>query len=676
MPLIWLIPVLPAAGAALNGAGIRWFSRRTAASIACAAIGASFLASVWAFAVLVRTPASARAFDVVLGDWIPAISLATAVGMRPFHVPWAFHLDPLSAVMILIVTGIGLLIHIYSTASMLDEPRGSYARFFCYLNLFCAFMLVLVLGSNFLVLFVGWEGVGLCSYLLIGYWYQQTSAASAGLKAFLTNRIGDWALLVGMLFVFLTFGTLDFKAVANAVASLPSESTRFGTLSVISLLLFLGATGKSAQVPLHVWLPDAMEGPTPVSALIHAATIVTAGVYIVCRNAVLFSHAPLVLEIVAITGVLTALMAATVGLVQNDIKRVLAYSTISQLGYMFLAAGAGAFTAAIFHLMTHAFFKALLFLGAGVVISATAGEQDMRRMGALKKYMPVTFVTMTIGALAMSAIPPLAGFFSKEAVLSRTFAYNGVLWILGLATAGLTAFYMSRLILLTFFGESRADGSHHADDPPSPMRIPLLVLAVGSIVAGFVGIPVMLGGLSAIDRFLAPAMLGVIAPPHPSALREVSLMLLAIVVASLGLMAARRVYALAAFPGKTIGAGASIPLSWWDRQLWLLNAYYLDELYNSTFVRGTLAAARRLWIFDVRVVDGAVNGAGSLTRIASWMTHMFDKYVVDGFVNLAAWAAGEGSYFIRRLHTGLVQNYALLTILGLFMFLTLFLFAR
>src|SRR3989449_2495129 len=351
--------------------------------------------------------------------------------------------------------GVGTLIHVYATAYMADEPRGGVARFFSYLNLFCFFMLMLVLGSNFLVMFVGWEGVGLCSYLLIGYWYEKKSAADAGKKAFITNRIGDWGFVLGVFLVYYTFGTFDFRAVQNAAAAMPIETAHFGVLSAICLLLFIGATGKSAQIPLYVWLPDAMEGPTPVSALIHAATMVTAGVYMVGRNAVLFSHAPMVMAIVAIIGVLTALMAASIGLVQYDIKRVLAYSTVSQLGYMFTAMGVGAFSAGAFHLMTHAFFKALLFLGSGSVIHAMGGEQGMRRMGAVKKHMPVTFSTMFIGTLAIADIPPFAGFFSKDEILFRAFLSNKAIWVLAVATALMTAFYMFRLMSMTFFGGYR-----------------------------------------------------------------------------------------------------------------------------------------------------------------------------------------------------------------------------
>ena len=470
MELIWLIPLLPAIGAAINGlVGIRSFSKRTAGMVACAMMIGALGLSLFAFWQLLGLPADARAHDVILGDWIPAIPLAKLDGtIGRFQVPWGFRLDPLSGMMLLVVTGIGTLIHVYSTAYMDDEPRGGFARFFCYLNLFCFFMLMLVLGNNFLVMFVGWEGVGLCSYLLIGYWYEKKSAGDAGKKAFITNRVGDWGFILGVFLIFGIFGTLDFRAVQNAAATMPVETAHFGVLSAICLLLFVGATGKSAQIPLYVWLPDAMEGPTPVSALIHAATMVTAGVYMLGRNAVLFPHAPMVMQIVAIVGVLTALMAASIGLVQYDIKRVLAYSTVSQLGYMFTAMGVGAFSAGAFHLMTHAFFKALLFLGSGSVIHAMGGEQDMRRMGGLKKYLPVTFATMFIGTLAIAGIPPFAGFFSKDEILFRAFEANKVVWVLAVVTALMTAFYMFRLVAMTFFGAYRgpaweAAHSHAAD---------------------------------------------------------------------------------------------------------------------------------------------------------------------------------------------------------------------
>jgi NADH-quinone oxidoreductase subunit L len=751
MDLIWLIPLFPAAAALINGLfGIRWFSRTAAGVLACTAMAGALGLSLWAFAGLLGLPADARAHDVTLGDWIPAIPLETAAGIGRFEVPWTFRLDPLSAVMILVVTGVGFLIHVYATAYMKEEPRGGYARFFSYMNLFAFFMLVLVLGGNFLVMFVGWEGVGLCSYLLIGFWYEKKSAADAGKKAFITNRIGDWGFILGMFLVFFTFGTLDFRAVADAAAGMPVELT-FGTLSLICLLLFVGATGKSAQIPLYVWLPDAMEGPTPVSALIHAATMVTAGVYMVARNAVLFEHAPTVMLIVAIVGALTALMAATIGLVQNDIKRVLAYSTVSQLGYMFLATGVGAFAAGIFHLMTHAFFKALLFLGSGSVIHAMGGEQDMQKMGGLKKYMPVTFVTMLIGTLAIAGIPPLSGFFSKDEILYRTFLENRALWALAVATALMTAFYMFRLMSLTFFGgyrgpawsrvagpaaaaeaaahgavlphDAHAHGQAHRDnhevthgkadaltgahghghawhgphESPGTMTGPLMALAVGAMVAGFVGIPQALGGRNAIEHFLEPSFTASAAAhdsvpaaegalpagshgeeaashgeegAHLSQAGELALMLLSVLVAVGGILLARHWYV----------TKPEVPTRIADRFQGayglLFNKYYVDELYDATVIRGTTEGARGLFAFDRTVVDGAVDGSGVLTRLSAWVSHMLDKYVVDGAVNLLGWSAGEGSLFTRRLQTGLIQNYALLMVLGVFLFLTVYLIAR
>jgi NADH-quinone oxidoreductase subunit L len=701
----------------------------------------AFGLSAWAFLDLLARPDGARVYDLVLGTWIPPILLATASGIGAFTVPWSLRLDPLSAVMLLVVTGIGSVIHVYATAYMTDEPRGAYARFFCYLNLFCFFMLVLVLAGNFLVLFVGWEGVGLCSYLLIGFWYEKTSAADAGKKAFLTNRIGDWGCLLGIFLVFFTFGTLDFREVAAAAAAMPRETGGFGVLSIACLLLFIGAAGKSAQIPLHVWLPDAMEGPTPVSALIHAATMVTAGVYLVARNAVLFEQAPLVMQIVAIVGALTALMAATIGLVQNDIKRVLAYSTVSQLGYMFLATGVGAFAAAVFHLITHAFFKALLFLGSGSVIHAAAGEQDVQRMGGLRKHMPVTFITMMVGALAIAGIPPLAGFFSKDEILLHAFAHNRILWGIALATAGLTACYMFRLMALTFYGSYRgpawthvasaaavaeaaahgvphprdahahghaertghevthgaADASpgataasdgrpvasewHGPHEAPGAMTAALMTLAVGTMAVWAIGIPPALGGTNALEQFLAPsfsvatdraglqpgaAAAGVALSRGP----QFGLMVLSVLVAGAGLLTAWHFYVTRPELPRRLAA------KWPGLHALLVHKYYVDELYHSTVVRGTLAAARGLSLVDRRVVDGAVNGVAALTRIASWVSHMLDKHVVDGVVDLAVRSTALGSFGIRRVQTGLVQNYALLMVAGLFVFLTVYLVAR
>ena len=734
---IWLIPVLPGIGAAINGLiGIRAFSRKVSGLLACTMMTAALGLSLFAFWQLLQLPADARAYDVVVAPWFTGIPLQMSDGtIGTFQVPWGFRLDPLSGMMILIVTGIGTLIHVYSTAYIADEPRGGVARFFCYLNLFCFFMLTLVLGNNFLVMFVGWEGVGLCSYLLIGYWYEKKSAADAGKKAFITNRVGDWGFVLGVFLIFMTFGTFDFRAIQNAAAAMPVESATWGVLSTICLLLFVGATGKSAQIPLYVWLPDAMEGPTPVSALIHAATMVTAGVYMLCRNAVLFQHAPQVMMIVAIVGVLTAFMAATIGLVQYDIKRVLAYSTVSQLGYMFTAVGVGAFSAGAFHLMTHAFFKALLFLGSGSVIHAMAGEQDMRRMGGLKKYLPVTFATMMIGTLAIAGIPPFAGFFSKDEILYKAFLANKAIWVIAVASALMTAFYMARLMYMTFFtayrgpawesashgavavaethgltephaSTSHSTGDAHADDhshghgpwhgpheSPTPMTFPLMALAVGAIVAGFVGIPAAIGGGNAIEHFLepsftasaalegAPAAEGALAAEghaepaegageEHSTGTELALMGLSVLIAAFGIGLAHRFYVAKPEISENLAE------RWAGPHRTLSNKYYLDELYEATVINGTFASGRGLWTVDRRVVDGAVNGTGWLTIVSSWLSGLTDKTVVDGAVNLVGWVVQESSHVFRRFQTGLVQNYALLMLFGIFAFVSVYLFMR
>ncbi len=728
MDWFWLIPLVPAFGAALNGlVGIRAFGRHVSSGVACLAMLAAFALALWGFVDLLAAPVADRVFDVRLASWITPIAGLVGTGTGAFAVDWALRLDPLSSVMTLVVSGIGLLIHIYASAYMHDEPRGSYARFFAYLNLFCFFMLLLVLGSNFLVMFVGWEGVGLCSYLLIGFWYEKKSAADAGKKAFIVNRIGDWGFLLGVFLVFATFGTLDFRGVAEQVARWPVESVQFGTVSIIALLLFVGATGKSAQIPLFVWLPDAMEGPTPVSALIHAATMVTAGVYMVARNAVLFSHAPMVLEVVAVVGVLTALVAATIGLVQTDIKRVLAYSTVSQLGYMFTAAGLGAFGAAVFHLVTHAFFKALLFLGSGSVIHGLGGEQDMRKMGGLRKFLPVTYVTMVVGALAIAGVPPLSGFFSKDEILLAAFLQNRAIWVIALATALMTAFYMFRLIAMTFLGtwtapEAPHAGHHdaHGADPhghdhhephesPATMTGPLMALAVGAIVVGFVGVPEVLGGRGAFQEFLAPsfaapAVAGAAeheaaatehdaaavgfdgegaaaghvttaaaaghASPHLSVVSELGLMGVSVAAGVFGLWLALTLYTRR----QDVPARLAARLSGVYRVL--LNKYYVDEAYDATFVAGTLASARGLWRFDRVVVDGFVNGWQRVTMFMAWLSQLSDRYVVDALVNLTAAVAHRLSFTFRRAQTGLIQNYALLMLVGVFTFVSLYLIAR
>jgi NADH-quinone oxidoreductase subunit L len=722
MRYIWLIPLLPGIGAAINGlVGVRSFSRRTAGIVACTMMTLALGLSLFAFWQLLGLPGDARAYDVVVASWIPSIPLQLHGGaIGAFQVPWGFRLDPLSGMMILIVTGIGTLIHLYSTAYMAEEPRGGVARFFCYLNLFCFFMLMLVLGNNFLVMFVGWEGVGLCSYLLIGYWYEKKSASDAGRKAFITNRVGDWGFILGVFLVYFTFGTFDFRGVQNAAAAMPPETAHFGVLSFICLALFVGATGKSAQIPLYVWLPDAMEGPTPVSALIHAATMVTAGVYMLGRNAVLFSHAPIVMQVVAIVGVLTALMAATIGLVQYDIKRVLAYSTVSQLGYMFTAMGVGAFSAGAFHLMTHAFFKALLFLGSGSVIHAMAGEQDMRRMGGLKKYLPVTFATMMLGMLAIAGIFPFSGFFSKDEILFRAFVANKAVWAIAVVTAGMTAFYMYRLMAMTFFGAYRgpawesvshpppvahghaaapaadlhAHGGHGAwhgpHESPSPMTFPLQVLAVGAVVAGLVGVPAALGGPNTIEKFLEPsftaqheggATAGAVdsvdvaqshgeGEPHVSATIERGLMVFSLAIAIGGILLARKFYVTS--PDIADGLAER----WAGAHRVLSNKYYVDELYDATVISGTFSAGSSLWTFDRKAIDGVVNGSGWITIVSAWFSGLTDRTVVDGLVNLIGRICERGSFWFRRVQTGLVQNYAMLMLFGIFAFVSVYLFMR
>ncbi len=647
--MLALIPLLPFAGFLINAAAGRRLPKSVSGGIATAAMGLAFgiaAASVWR---LLQLPGDAgiRAIDQHLYTWIASGGLDIAL---------AFRLDPLSSVMVLVITGIGTLIHLYSTAYMHEESDAEYARYFSYLNLFAAFMLVLVLGSNFPVMFVGWEGVGLCSYLLIGFWFRKPSAADAGKKAFIVNRVGDFGFILGMLIVFTTFGTLDFQAVAGAVAARPVE-TSFGIVTLATLLLFLGATGKSAQIPLHVWLPDAMEGPTPVSALIHAATMVTAGVYMIGRNAVLFSHAPMTLDVVAIVGCLTALMAGTIGLVQTDIKRVLAYSTVSQLGYMFLAMGVGAFAGGIFHLYTHAFFKALLFLGSGAVIHALHGEQDLRRMGGLRKALPITYWTFLIGTLAIAGVPLLSGFFSKDEILWKTFSHgHTVLWALAVLTAFLTATYMFRLLYLTFFGERRGGGETHDEahghghahghgaghlhDAPPAMAIALVVLAIGSVVAGYVGVPHALGGHNRIEAFLepsfhAPALLGAAAEPgaaaeaHGGAATELALMALSIAVAFAGIGAATVIFL------RRPGMATELADRFRPVHRWLLNKYYVDEAYDAAIVEPIKrTSSTLLWRgVDAGLIDGTVNGVGLAVR---------------------GWSA-----VLRRLQTGSVRAYAM-----------------
>jgi NADH-quinone oxidoreductase subunit L len=673
--MLLLIPLLPFLGFVVNAFIGRRLPKSVSGAVACLAMLLSFavsLATGWPIF------SGGPAIEQSVYTWIPSGSL---------EVPFALRLDQLSSLMILVVTGIGSLIHIYSTGYMHDEPDSEYARYFSYLNLFAAFMLVLVLGANLPVMFVGWEGVGLCSYLLIGFWFKKPSAADAGKKAFVVNRIGDFGFIIGMLLIYTTWGTFDFVELAKAVSTWPVEATG-GVITVATLLLFVGATGKSAQIPLYVWLPDAMEGPTPVSALIHAATMVTAGVYMIGRNAELFTHAPNTLAVVAGIGAATALMAGTIGLVQNDIKRVLAYSTVSQLGLMFLAMGVGAFAAGIFHLYTHAFFKALLFLGSGAVIHALAGEQDIRNMGGLKKYLPVTYWTFLIGALAIAGFPLLSGFFSKDEILYRTFVgteanhYHAslVLWVIGAVTSLLTAIYMFRLVFLTFHGERRTaraaahpeeeesaahghgHGAHgHAPhDAPFSMAMPLVVLAIGSVFAGYVGVPHALNGSNWIERYLHPSF-SVAGEGHTTTAAaatsehagSAALVSLQTAVPEAQAEAHTEDVGLErTLMGVSVGialAGIGIAIFFWLRRpdipasiarsangpyRLLLNKYYVDELYDAVIVQPLKQlSTTALWRgMDAGLIDGTVNGVGSAVR-------------------------GTSST-LRRLQTGSIRTYA------------------
>jgi NADH-quinone oxidoreductase subunit L len=621
-PLLWLIPALPLAAVLLNLLLGDRLGRRGAGWLACGAVGPSFAWSVLSVLRLAALPEAQRAIVESVYTWMRVGDLSVDV---------SFLLDPLSAVMILVVTGVGFLIHVYSTGYMAHEP--GFRRFFLYLNLFMFAMLTLVLADNFLLMFVGWEGVGLCSYLLIGFWYERPAAAAAGKKAFIVNRIGDFGFLLGLFTLFAWTGTLQYQRMFEVAPQLfPAGGI---VITVATLLLFLGATGKSAQLPLYVWLPDAMEGPTPVSALIHAATMVTAGVYMVARTHVLFQLAPVSLEVVAWVGAATALFAATIGLAQNDIKRVLAYSTVSQLGYMFMACGVGAFTAGIFHLMTHAFFKALLFLGAGSVIHAMSGEQDMRRMGGLAARLPWTHVTMLMATLAIAGIPPFAGFFSKDEILASAFASgHTAIWVMGLAGAVLTAFYMFRLYLLTFRGRSRLthEAGHHLHESPPAMIVPLFVLAVLSVVGGLVGPPLVEGG-HPFARWLAPVFAsGAHGGGHAAAhevpvATEWMLIGLSVLVAAAGIAFAFRAYLWSPETATRLRER----LAGVHRAL--LNKYWVDEVYESTVVSPVYHTAQAFWRFwDTKVVDGIVNGVGVTLEGVSAVLRLFQT----GFVGTYA----------------------------------------
>jgi NADH-quinone oxidoreductase subunit L len=605
MPILdnlWIIPLLPLLGSAINGLlGSKW-PNKVVNAVAVGSTGLAFACALEAVREFSQLPAEQIPFVKQFFTWIAA---------GTFRAGFDLQVDQLTVVMLLVVTGVGWLIHIYSTGYMAHEE--GYYRFFSYLNLFMFFMLILILAANYVLLFVGWEGVGLCSYLLIGFYFLRKSAADAGKKAFIVNRIGDFGFMLGMFLLFKTFGTLDFVPLFAKAAPMPADAIgQYGTLTIACLLLFVGATGKSAQLPLYVWLPDAMEGPTPVSALIHAATMVTAGVYVVARSHVLYLHSPSAMVIVAIVGCATALFAATIGLVQTDIKKVLAYSTVSQLGYMFLGCGVGAFTAGVFHLMTHAFFKALLFLAAGSVIHAMGGEQDMMKMGGLSKKIKWTYRTMLTATLAIAGIPPLAGFFSKDSILLSAYQNdNGgkILYGVGLFTALLTSFYMFRLIFLTFFGKERYDEHHvHVHESPNNMLVPLMILAVLSIIGGWLAAPAFWGGTDYFTKFLEPVFAGgateaATAEAAAHAL-EVPLAVVAVITAVIGLGVAWWLYLKKPEKPAELAKSMSGPYKT------LLNKYYVDELYAAVVVKPLMwLSTHVLWqTVDVQMIDGAVNG--------------------------------------------------------------------
>ncbi len=620
MDYVWLIPLFPFIGFLINGLLGKRMSKNVVGTIGSAAVGLSFLVTVKIFFEFLNLPAGTTAVQKTVYTWMSAGS---------FSVPVAFIIDPLSLVMLLVVSGVSTLIHIYSISYMHDDE--GFSRYFAYLNLFVANMLILVSANNFLLMFVGWEGVGLCSYLLIGFWYEKQSASDAGKKAFVVNRIGDFGFLLGIFFIFWTFGSLNFKEVFAAAANYPVGS---GIITAITLCLFVGATGKSAQIPLYTWLPDAMEGPTPVSALIHAATMVTAGVFMVARCSPLYVLAPVSLTVVACVGAATAFFAATMGMAQYDIKRVLAYSTVSQLGYMFLACGVGAFVSGIFHLMTHAFFKALLFLGSGSVIHGMHGEQDMRHMGDLKKYMPTTYWTFILATLAIAGIFPFAGFFSKDEILFYSLVDGHIIyWGIATIAAFITAFYMFRAVFMTFHGEARFDHHHvHPHESPPLMTVPLMILAGLSVVGGLVGFPIIEGAHRFKD-FLAPSIATLHPSVHHSVAFEVTMMLFSMLVAGIGIFTAYKCYIKKPeLPGKIT---AKFPAAY-DL---IYNKYYMDEFYDATVVEPIKSGSDFLWRgVDEKVVDGAVNGSAG---VVTWL-----------------------SAHLRKLETGFVQNYALAILIG------------
>jgi NADH-quinone oxidoreductase subunit L len=625
--LIWLVPLLPLIGFLIIGLGRNRLPHALIGIVGSGVVVISFLLSCILFADIyqARQLGEVASFTVSIFDWIQVGSL---------NIGLSFLIDPLSSIMLLIVTGIGALIHIYSIGYM-GKDQG-FGKFFSFLNLFIFFMLLLVLGSNYLVMFIGWEGVGICSYLLIGFWYKNSSFASAGKKAFVMNRIGDLGFLLAVILIFVTFGSIEFSSVFPQAAGMTMGDT---TILLITILLFIAATGKSAQIPLFTWLPDAMAGPTPVSALIHAATMVTAGIYMIARSNILFTLSPVTLQIVAIVGLATAILAAAIAITQNDIKRVLAYSTVSQLGYMFLGLGVGAFTGAFFHVITHAFFKALLFLGAGSVIHAMSNEQDMRSMGGLKKKLPITFITMLIATIAIAGIPPLSGFFSKDEILAHAFASNKALWIGGFIGALFTAFYMFRMLFLTFYGKFRGtfEEEKHVHESPLSMTFPLIVLAVLSVIGGLLNLPEVIGGNHGLATFLTPvfadsaAITGAFNLDHNTEYILMTVSGIAAIV--MAVWAYRKYVTNAAVPEEDrVHRGFLTNLSY--------HKFYVDEIYDALIVK-------------------------PLDRLSVLFYRIVDKKGIDGIVNGVANGFNQSGKGIRLLQGGNVGLYIFLMVIGM-----------
>jgi NADH-quinone oxidoreductase subunit L len=621
--LVWLIPLFPLLGFLINGLGRNMLSKTVVGFVGCFSVLASFAISVGIFLEL--NSSETKSFIIPIFDWISAGTIT---------IPFSFLIDPLSALMLLIVTGIGFLIHVYSTGYMSHD--AGFGKFFSYLNLFIFFMLLLVLGSNYVVMFIGWEGVGLCSYLLIGFWFSNPAYASAAKKAFIMNRIGDLGFLIAVFLIFTTFNSVEFANVFPQAANMVSGDS---TLILITALLFVGAIGKSAQIPLFTWLPDAMAGPTPVSALIHAATMVTAGIYMIARSNILFTLAPETLAVVSIIGLATLLMAAAIAVSQTDIKKVLAYSTVSQLGYMFLGLGVGAYTGAFFHVITHAFFKALLFLGAGSVIHAMSNEQDMRNMGGLRKKLPITFLTMMVGTIAIAGIPPFSGFFSKDEILAHVYEHNKAFWVIAVIGAMFTSFYMFRMMYLTFNGSFRGttDQEHHLHESPVSMTIPLIVLAVLSALGGLIGIPAVLGGTHWLENFLAPVFevskskTSVLTLDHTT---EYVLMALSVTAALVSMLYAYVRYVKQGHipANDRTDRGLLARLSY--------NKFYIDEVYHSLITR-------------------------PLDTLSGFLSKTVDKAGIDGIVNGFGKGAVEASKSFRLLQTGMVGFYIFMMVAGI-----------